>query len=857
MPLSPGSRLGPYEILAPIGAGGMGEVYKARDTRLDRVVAIKTSQAGFSERFDREARAIAALNHPNICQLYDVGPDYLVMEFISGGRIAPVESPRKLLDLATQIASGLSAAHAAGIVHRDLKPDNILVTREGQVKILDFGLAKAAASVAVAGATATMPITGPGSAVGTVNYMSPEQARGEPDLTPQSDQFSFGLVLYELVAGKRAFQRGSAPETMTAIIREEPEELPPTAPAPVRWVIQRLLAKDPADRYDSTRDLYRELRQIREHFGDTTGVQASAAPATAPSRSVPWRSLALGALALAALLSVAFYRLATAPEGADLTNYKLTPLAQEEIPEDGPTWSPDGKSIAYNGMVHGIYQVFTRAVGGYEAAQLTHCPQDCRVLFWSRDGFQIYYSLKSDLWSIAASGGAPELALPRVRNAALHPDGKTIVFEREGKLWIGSLAGGTPREFWKLPVEVESLSFSPDGAKVLVGALAAPWVLTYPGGSAQKLPANEGEVISSANWLPDSRRISLAVSSSFSQFRLVFQDVQNGNRQVIYASPQSLHAGSVSPDGKRLAFDAGSVTWDVVEVTLATGSARTMLGGGNISMGPSWAPNGTHYLVASDRSGSAYPVEDVSVDGFSRILAQPPAGYYGLYAPRLSPDASRMIFIAAAPNGSSLRLASSTGGQSVEILKSEGPGVQSFCWSPDGQWLAGYQQIAARWQLVKVKAAAAATPVLFHAENARDATYGGAEWSPAGNWILFPSTTGMSLISPDGAVNRALTSHPFDAFAFSRDGRQVLGVLRNTTGAGAEWQLYSVDVATGAEKLIAPIDFPASANGIAGLSLHPDGKRFLTSIAKWPYDIWMLEGIPSQPKSWVARLFGR
>jgi len=169
MPLNPGTRLGPYEVLAPIGAGGMGEVFKARDTRLDRIVAIKVSQAKFSERFEREARAVAALNHPNICHLYDVGsspeaPGYLVMEFVDGSPLAPVDGTRKVLDLAVQIADGLTAAHAVQIVHRDLKPDNILVTRDGRVKILDFGLAKTAAtSASAAEATRTIGITDPGS----------------------------------------------------------------------------------------------------------------------------------------------------------------------------------------------------------------------------------------------------------------------------------------------------------------------------------------------------------------------------------------------------------------------------------------------------------------------------------------------------------------------------------------------------------------------------------------------------------------------------------------------------------------------------------------------------------------------
>jgi serine/threonine protein kinase len=182
-----------------------------------------------------------------------------------------------------QIADGLTAAHAVPIVHRDLKPDNILVTREGRVKILDFGLAKAAAASASAGeATRTMSITDPGTTVGTVNYMSPEQARGM-DLTQQSDQFSFGLILYELASGKRPFHRGSAPETMAAIIREEAGPLPANIHPPMRWIIERLLAKEPSERYDSTRDLYRELKQIRERLSETAGASRIAAPSSIAS----------------------------------------------------------------------------------------------------------------------------------------------------------------------------------------------------------------------------------------------------------------------------------------------------------------------------------------------------------------------------------------------------------------------------------------------------------------------------------------------------------------------------------------------------------------------------------------------
>src|SRR3954469_13132670 len=257
MEMKPGTRIGPYELLAPLGAGGMGEVWKAHDTRLNRTVAIKSSQPQFIARFESEARAIAALNHPNIATLYDVGPDYLVMEYVEGAPIRPTDDIRKLLDVSVQIADGLSAAHAAGIVHRDLKPDNILVTKSGRVKILDFGLAKQSATAAAA--TQAFTVTQAGTVAGTVAYMSPEQARAQ-ELDARSDQFSFGLILYELATGRRAFARDTAPELMTAIIREPAPPLPESVPAPVRWTIDRCLAKDADERYSSTRDLYLELR---------------------------------------------------------------------------------------------------------------------------------------------------------------------------------------------------------------------------------------------------------------------------------------------------------------------------------------------------------------------------------------------------------------------------------------------------------------------------------------------------------------------------------------------------------------------------------------------------------------------
>jgi serine/threonine protein kinase len=246
MPLSAGSKLGPYEILTPIGAGGMGEVYKARDTRLDRTVAIKVGAAKFSERFEREARAVAALNHPNICTLHDVGTDYLVMEYVDGAMVSGPMPVGRALKLAIQIAGALEEAHAKGILHRDLKPSNILVTAKGTAKLLDFGLAKLAAD---SDATQTMA----GGLMGTPMYMAPEQAEGKAT-DRRSDVFSFGAVLYEMLAGRRAF------DSLAAVVRDNPKPL--EAPAELKQVVMRCLAKSPAERFQSIADLKAALERI-------------------------------------------------------------------------------------------------------------------------------------------------------------------------------------------------------------------------------------------------------------------------------------------------------------------------------------------------------------------------------------------------------------------------------------------------------------------------------------------------------------------------------------------------------------------------------------------------------------------
>jgi len=286
VPLSAGTKLGPYEILAPIGAGGMGEVYRAHDSRLNRYVAIKVSAARFSERFEREAKAIAALNHPNICQIYDVGPNYLVMEFIEG------ESPKgplrldEVLRIARQIADALEAAHEKGITHRDLKPGNIKIKLDGTVKVLDFGLAKVGRATGASGEnspTLTIGMTEAGMILGTAAYMAPEQARGKENVDKRADIWAFGVVLYELLIGKRLFQGEDVGHTLAAVIMQEPDLS--AAPIKLQRLLKRCLEKDPKKRL-------RDIGDVWELLDEEPNPSPRGISAPQPKRWL-WRSVQL------------------------------------------------------------------------------------------------------------------------------------------------------------------------------------------------------------------------------------------------------------------------------------------------------------------------------------------------------------------------------------------------------------------------------------------------------------------------------------------------------------------------------------------------------------------------------------
>jgi serine/threonine protein kinase/Tol biopolymer transport system component len=491
MALTSGTLLGPYEIQSPLGAGGMGEVYRARDTRLDRTVAIKilpshlSSNPEAQQRFDREARAISCLSHPNVCQLYDVGThagtSFLVMEYLEGETLAdrlrkgplPLD---QVLKYAIEICEGLERAHKSGVVHRDLKPGNIMLTKTG-AKLLDFGLAKPAvpASPPSSGLTQTIvtpqhPLTTEGMVVGTFQYMSPEQVEGR-EADARSDIFALGAVLYEMVTGKRAFEGKTTASTIGAILAAEPppiSSVQPLSPLSLETTVKSCLAKDPEERLQTVHDVKLQLRWITESA--TSSRLAAVAPVHKPSRRLGWLVVVLLLLVSLAAVSISWLRSREVPRPM-FFNSSVT------LPANDIALSPDGHTLALVAYWDQTskYVLWTHQVGGRGATPLPGT-EDAAHPFWSPDGRSIAFFALGKLKKVEiASGGSAQVLCdaPHGRGGTWNRDG-IILFTPDffTGLYRLSVAGGTPVEVTKTdPVRLESSHrwplFLPDGRHFL------------------------------------------------------------------------------------------------------------------------------------------------------------------------------------------------------------------------------------------------------------------------------------------------------------------------------------------------------------------------------------------------------
>ncbi len=548
MTLSAGSRLGPYEILGQIGAGGMGEVYRAKDPRLGREVAIKVLPASFSQdddrlrRFEQEARAAGVLNHPNITAVYDIGSHdgapYVVQELLegetlraalAGGRLAQ----RRTLDYATQIALGLAAAHEKGIVHRDLKPENVFVTRDGRLKILDFGLAKLTQNESADSSATNLPTetrgTEPGVVLGTLGYMSPEQVRGKP-ADARSDIFSFGAILYEMLSGKRAFHGDSAADTMSAILREDPPDLSVTnqniSPALER-IVRHSLEKSPEQRFQSARDLAFNLEAV-----SGTSVQ-TAAPALRRRRLrlMPILLLGLGALAGAAAAYFGLRGFRGAPQAAGTRGSAVPPhhepLRRRELPRRSLLTARPSRSCT---APVSKTDVWIQRAGGRNPIDLTpDCDRDSYSPAFSPDGSLIAYGSQcgeGGLFLMGATGENSRRLTGVGSHPAWSPDGREILYSTEliggpygrigtSALWAIDVASGKTR---KLSADLDAIqpSVSPHALRVAYWGLPAGgsqrdiWTMPYKGLAAgeKPVPVTQDDAVDwNPVWGPDGETL--------------------------------------------------------------------------------------------------------------------------------------------------------------------------------------------------------------------------------------------------------------------------------------------------------------------------------------------------------------
>ena len=424
MALSPGNRLGPYEIVAPLGAGGMGEVYRAKDTRLGREVAVKvlpqhlSSNPEIRARFEREAKTVSSLNHPHICTLHDVGregdTDYLVMELIEGETLAArlMKGALPLTDVlkfGAQIADALDRAHRAGVMHRDLKPGNVMITKSG-AKLMDFGLARATGLGAVTELTSSPTVAGPltaeGTILGTFQYMAPEQLEGQ-DSDARADLWALGCVLYEMATGKRAFEGKSQASLITAIMGSEPapiSQVSPLAPQALESLVGACLAKDPAERIQSAHDVKLQLQWIAEG-GSQTGVPAPVAARRKSHERLAWVLAAIGVAAAA----VTFFVLRAPPKDTEPMFSSIPPSSGTTL---GPEWSaialsPDGRTVVYSAAGPSDRELWVRPLGSETARPIPETKGSHGPLFWSYDGRFVAYLSEDNLEKVAIEGGSP------------------------------------------------------------------------------------------------------------------------------------------------------------------------------------------------------------------------------------------------------------------------------------------------------------------------------------------------------------------------------------------------------------------------------------------------------------------
>ena len=797
MPLSPGTRLGRYEVLAPLGAGGMGEVYRARDSRLQRDVAVKVlpehlaQHADALSRFEREARVVAALSHPNILAIHDVGREgptaYAVMELLEGFtlreelRSGPL-SARTAAEYAAQVALGLAAAHEKGVVHRDLKPENLLVTHEGRVKILDFGLAlEQHPRSAAAGETASPTLgmsTDPGTVLGTVGYMSPEQVRGEV-ADHRSDIFSLGCVLYEMLGGRRAFAGKTVAETMSAILRDDALPLGESGraiPPALERIVAHCLEKKPERRFQSASDLAFDLGSVSGSSGSGTETRADGAGARRPR----WMIAALAAVALAG----GYWAVRRAPPsagGAGRDHVRFTQITDLPGVESTPSISPDAKTVAFVSRQDGDADVYVQRVGGHNPINVTSdCTKEDTGPAFAPDGERIAFHSECDgggLFVIGATGESRRKVADAGHDPAWSPDGKRVAVATEplinplsrrihSVISVIDLASGASRQL--SPQDAMQPAWSPDGKRIafwgLRGGLGGSatrdlWTIAVDGGEPVDV-TNDAHIDWNPVWSADGRHLYFGSSRSgtLNLWRAPIDSATGkttGPPEPITTPSRASVSFSLSRDGGRLAFEAREERSPLYRVAFDPENGRLA---------------GTPELILGGSRG---------IDSLS-----------------LSPDGAWVVF-----TGRGLR-------ENIFVVRLDGTGYRQITddefrnrgpsWSTDASVIGFYSNRGGRYQVWTLRPDGSGLE-LFTKIDKGSLWY--PEWAPDGSRIAVAGSETTRLIDPRKPLSERIVlelprlpdSSIFHAVSWSGDGKVLGGMgLRPDGFSGGVW-LYHVD----------------------------------------------------------------
>jgi serine/threonine protein kinase len=884
--LTPGARLGPYEVISPLGAGGMGEVYRARDTRLGRDVAIKVLPESLSAdpaalaRFQREASAVATLSHPNILAIHDVGDEhgtvYAVMELLEGetlrSRLESGAIPgRKASEYALQIAQGLAAAHEKGIVHRDLKPENVFLLRSGRVKILDFGLARTLSmnastdtrSPTVAGGTE------PGIILGTVGYMSPEQVRGQP-ADARSDIFSFGAVFFEMLSGRRAFQGNSAVETMNAILTKDPEPAPDRSTASLSPALERIvhhcLEKNPEERFRSAHDLAFAL--------ETASSSSSPAAAPLPGKGSRRRPILwIGALAAAAGMGWLGSTALRTPPKAPLALTGVARFSHDPGISEWPTWSPDGSLLAFASNRSGNFEIYVRRVDGGQEINVTDDPGEDFQPSFSSDGRSIAFvstrssrtgmihvgaafgfqfrTMGGDLWVAPALGGKARKLAPDGNAPAWDPPGKRIAYvsgpEYHRSILDIAAEGGTPRTI--LPssasrYEITRLHYSPSGKWISFETAPDGEVFLVPAGGGTPRPLLPRAA--SHAWDAKSHRVFYLNQepSGGTRLQAVAIDEANGTA-ARKPEPVAIMTGilrdiAIHAAGRQIAMAELEGSLNLTRLPMKpdgsgpSGPEEPLSTGHVLDRYPTVSPDGKKIAYGSDRLGS----EDLWIyDRESRHSERIdlPGKDFGVNEPFFSPDGRWIVVtrLLDLHGKGSLWKVAPDGSQSEELKTIEGLFSSSGPISPDGREMIYLDRSSGLDQIFAFR---------FADRRSRQVTrtpmdkFDGS-WSPDGKWIVFEENDGekyrlIRMPSEGGEEKLLLSSDERLRHAFvSPDGRWVYvqPSHRNVGRVPAEGGL-----------LEQVTRFPESGLFIEEPTMAPDGSCLVYSRSNGGSSLWLL-----------------